>query len=129
LGCFPKIIERLCSQVWQELLSKACTPDYSVNFMRPSNAKKSRKSIVEKKEPLTPVENSEFNLSPAESQLPSMTSASTFVIQVRKSEQPVSGVNVVFENIIQLISKLSEVFGDKVSAKQWRKSKLHILMR
>ena len=82
--------------------------------MRPSNSKKSRKSIIEKREVLVHEENLELNLSPFDSHQPAMTSAGTFVIQVRKAEQPISGANIVFENIVQLISKLSEVFGDKV---------------
>jgi len=114
LGNFPKVIERLHTQVWQELLSKACTPDYSVNFMRPSNAKKSRKSISVKKEPITPEQNGELILTPSGSREKNITSSGTFVIQVRKSEQPITAAHIVFDNIIQLLGKLREVFGSKV---------------
>lgn len=106
---FTKVWEKFCNQLWSELFSNLCSPEYAIRIQKPQ--KTMRRSNPEatpatEKKPLDlgspedvdvkrkDVSNSNFKL----------------VIKVRKLDTPYTSVTGVFNNILMLVDVLDEVF-------------------
>jgi hypothetical protein len=116
LSYYTKQCERFSLQVWQELLSKACTPHYTVKITLPNLNKSSKKPMlvahsdipVRDTDPESPFDG----ISPPS--LAKFGSPSTVLVHVKKLELPITEINIVFKNILRLLAQLDAVFTDKV---------------
>lgn len=118
---YTRQCERFSLQVWQELLSKACTPNYTVKVTFP-NQKSSKKPMItaERDVPVRDIDlegSFDGGSSSGVASIATFGTHNTVLVHVKKLDTPITQISNVFKNICRLIAQLEKVFTNKVHAK------------